>query len=405
MSPELEEEPGLSLVARLSRHGERGVRRVSIDVLGEQVTFTRRDAGVQAVCSCGAEGCEHYRVALRFFGDEPAATLLPAPAPKARASSRPAALSHDDAEAVAEALEELCLATARAGTSAHDSPSIRAALDQLIASAPQPLPLCLLRFIGRFHDALAVGEAAGAARLLSGAQSWAEEVRRGDRSQGSLARRRAWLGSLEGEAPASLTDVTLVEVGREWLTGLTRSSLERRYLVDVSNGELYAEERRRGEQDISVGPCPRVVHVAFGELDTATEPPRARLLQYTVSPEPGEPHWERLAELGETRLPELLAHYADAAERCPGLAEPVVLFAPRELGQGSAGCLRDATGARLELRDDQDAPAADTLRELTAGGDLVWVAGRLKGKAAGLSLRPISLLVRKHGRVRLLRVT
>jgi hypothetical protein len=405
MSPELEE-PALALVARLSRHGERGVRRVSIDVLGEQVTFTRREAGVQAVCSCGVEGCEHYRAALRFFGDEPVATLLPAPAPKQRASSRPAAPSRGgDAEALAEALEELCLATARAGTSAHDSPSIRAALDQLIASAPQPLPLCLLRFIGRFHDALEVGEVAGVARALAGAQRWAEEVRRGDRGEGALARRRAWLGSLEGEAPGSLTDVTLVEVGREWLSGLTRSSLERRYLVDVANGQLYAEERRRGEQDISVGPCPRVVHVAFGELDTATEPPRARLLQYTVSAELAEAHWERLAELGETRLPELLTRYADAARRCPGLAEPVVLFAPRELTDGSAGSLRDAMGSRLELRDDQEAPAADTLRELAAEGDLVWVAGRLKGGAAGLSLRPISLLVRKQSKVRLWRVT
>lgn len=404
MSPELEE-PALSLVARLARHGERGVRRVSIDVLGEHVTFTRRDAGVQAVCSCGAEGCEHYRAALRFFGDEPAAGLLPAPGPKQRASSRPAASAHGDAEAVAEALEELCLATARAGISAHDSPSIRAALDQLIASAPQPLPLCLLRFIGRLHDALELGEAAGAAQLLSGAQRWAEEVRRRDRSPESAARRRAWLGTLEDEAPALLTDVALVEIGREWLTGLTRSSLERRYLVDVANGRLYAEERRRGEQDISVGPCPRLVHAAFGELDTATEPPRARLLQYTVSPEPGEAQWERLAELGETRLPELLARYADALQRCPGLAEPVVLFAPRELGDGGASCLRDATGARLALRDDRDAAVADTLRELAAGADVVWVAGRLKGTSAGLSLRPISLLARRQGKIRLLRIT
>jgi hypothetical protein len=184
-----------------------------------------------------------------------------------------------------------------------------------------------------------------------------------------------------------------------------RSAIERRYLVDVANGELYSEERRRGEPDISVGPCPRVVHVAFGELDTATSPPRARLLQYTVTPEPGDAHWERLAELGETRLPALLTRYAETARRCPGLAEPAVLFAPRELTAGSAGCLLDAGGARLELRDDQDVPLADTLRELSAGGDIVWVAGRLKGLSAGLSLRPVSLLVRKANRMRLWRVT
>lgn len=395
--------------ARLLAHGERGVRRISIEVQAEQVTFSLRDGRVRALCTCGADTCEHQAAALALFRDEvgPAPVSVSMSAPRearTRSSLRPPAHEATSALGLADALDELCLASARSGVGATDSVSIRAALEQ-VSHASDPPSLSLARFIGRFHAALAMGEVGKLARLLSGAQAFAAELRSGERSREAEARARAWLGANDAEPLASLTEVVLIEIGREWLAGLTRSAIERRYLVDASSGELYCEERRRGEHDISVGPCPRVVQVAFAELTTATEPPRAKLLQYTVSPEPSAAQWQRLAELGEPRVSALATQFAAATRRCPGLAEPCVLFAAAELTGGSLGALRDAGGARLELRDDADGVLVDALRALVGGDEIVWVMGRLRGLARGLSLRPVSVLVRGKSGVRLRRVT
>jgi hypothetical protein len=389
---------------RLARQGERGVRRVSIEMAGEQVTFTRRDTRVQAVCTCGGERCEHYQAALRFFSEEGASAPL-APREGKRSSMRPPAAPRSEARALAEALSELCLATARAGTRAADSPSLRAALDQLYVAAPEPLPIPLARFVGRFTQALASAEVGEVARLLNGAQRFSDAVLNGESSPESKAHARAWLGGSEGEAPAALTDVALMEIGREWLSGRVRSAIERRYLVDLASGELYCEERRRGETDVSVGPCPRIVHVAFAELETALEPGRARLLQYTISPEPSAAQWQRLAELGDVDVSALSTLFAQAERRCPGMAEPAALFSPRELVAGAAGSLRDSMGVRLALSDDSETPMADTLRALCGEGELVWILGRLRGLESGLALRPISLLVKRAGGLSLRRVT
>ena len=80
-------------------------------------------------------------------------------------------------------------------------------------------------------------------------------------------------------------------------------------------------------------------------------------------------------------------------------------MAPSELTAGPLGALRDAAGARLELRDDSDGMLVDAVRALVGGGQVVWVLGRLKGLARGLSLRPISLLVREKAGLSLRRVT
>jgi hypothetical protein len=197
----------------------------------------------------------------------------------------------------------------------------------------------------------------------------------------------------------------LIEVGREWLAGFTRSAIERRYLIDLASAELYCEERRRGESDVSVGPCPRVVHVAFAEVETALSPPRARLLQYTVTPEPSPAQWQRLGELGERRIPTLITQYANAVRRCPGLAEPALLFAPSALSPAPLDSLRDETGARLSLRDDGDGTQAEAVRSLVGADEIVWVLGRLRGLASGFSLRPVSVLVRTAGGLALRRVT
>jgi hypothetical protein len=361
---------------------------------------------VQAVCTCGGERCEHYSAALRFFGEDGAAAVLAPREPSAKRSSlHPPAPPGNEARALGEALSELCLATARAGAGAADSPSLRAALEQLNAAAPEPLPVSLGRFVGRFTHALSSGEVGEVARLLTGAQRFSDALRAGDSSPEEKARARAWLGPSEGEAPAALTDVVLMEIGREWLAGRVRSAIERRYLIDLASGELYCEERRRGDPDVSVGPCPRVVQVAFAELETALSPGRARLLQYTVSPEPSALQWTRLAALGEAEVSALATRFADAERRCPGMAEPAALFAPRELVSGPGSSLRDSMGVRLALSDDSEVPQAETLRALCGDGELVWILGRLRGLESGLTLRPISVLVKRGTGLSLRRVT
>jgi hypothetical protein len=245
-----------------------------------------------------------------------------------------------------------------------------------------------------------------AARLLDGAQRLVAEVRAEHPSPRNLAHFRSWLGTFDGEALDSLADGVLIEVGREWLTGTSRASLERRYMLDLHDGEVYSEERRRGEQNISVGPCPRVVHVSYGEIDDAVQPRRLRLLQYTISPEPTQEQWSRLSDFARASVSELAASYASIARRAPGTSEPFVLFSPagRKLGVEPTQ-VRDGGGTGIEIVDDADVPMLDTLRAMAEADEVVWIAGRLTGLARGLVLRPTSMLLRREGRFSLRRVT
>ena len=197
----------------------------------------------------------------------------------------------------------------------------------------------------------------------------------------------------------------MLEVGRERVSGSSRAAIERRYLMELSSGELFKEERRKGDHDVSVGPCPRVVHVAFAELESATVPRRVRLLQYTISARPEEQHWLRVAEHATHSVRELGLRYAEAARAAPGVSEPVVLFAPVKMGGHASATLEDSEGERLELSDTVDAPSADALRAQVQGGQLLWVAGRLVGIATGLVLRPISALIRRADALHLCRLT
>jgi hypothetical protein len=256
------------------------------------------------------------------------------------------------------------------------------------------------------NEALKVGEVGKVARLLDGAQRLVLEMRAEKPSSRTQAHFRSWLGTSEGEPLGALADSTLVEVGREWLAGTSRASIERRYLIDLHDGEVYSEERRRGEQNTSVGPCPRIVQVAYGELDDAVQPRRLRLLQYAVSPEPSQEQWKRLSEFARGGLSDLAALYASIARRAPGTSEPFVLFSPAQSKLGSEPThLRDSRGAGIEIVDDADVPMLDTLRAMAEADEVVWIAGRLTGLARGLVLRPTSMLLRREGRFSLRRVT
>ena len=174
------------------------------------------------------------------------------------------------------------------GVSTPDSPTIKQALVQLLAAAPKPVPLSLARWVGRFMGALSVGDAAD--RVAPAGRCDVVGRRAAPRRRASCAGTPSArvAGPVDAgnsqAATDSLAEVTLLEVAREWITGLDRAAIERRYLVELVSGEVFTEERRRAEIEVSVGPCPRLAHVAFAELETAMRPRRARLLQYTITP-------------------------------------------------------------------------------------------------------------------------
>ncbi|MDB4986395.1 MAG: hypothetical protein JWN04_1573 [Myxococcaceae bacterium] len=393
------------LLARFLQHADSGLRRLTIEIGGEQVTLFMRQGRLRETCTCGAERCEHTTIVLQFLA-EGAAQSSPSDV-RVRSSMRPPP-GEPNQGPLGEAFEELCLATARAGVATPDSPSIKQALAQLRGAAPDPVPLSLARWIGRFQESLAAGELGELTRLLDGALQWVEELEGDSASFVALANRRAWLGPMDaasaGPAVDSLAEVTLLEVAREWVSGLDRASIERRYLIDLVGGEIFSEERRRGELEISVGPCPRIAQVAFAELDTATRPRRARLLQYSLTVQVPEAPWQRVISLAHTEVESLRERYVADLRASPALAEPFAIFAPAQLDTDSAS-LSDARGERLALRNEAGLSGLDGLLAATRGSEVVCVLGRLLGRAAGLMLHPLSAVVRSGEWLELRRVT
>lgn len=394
-----------ALTARLSPDPETGVARASLSIAGEQVTLWVRNGQLRETCTCGGENCEHVRTALVFLVGEVGASL--SETPFRALSLRPFTQSVEVASLspLADALDELCLATVRSGLGNPEAPALKQAMEQLTRSAPQPVPPALGRFLGRFRAALASGEGGEVARLLDGASRLGDLLRKGGTTTADAERRRAWLGAAEPAGVSALAEATLLEVGREWVAGLDRAALERRYLVDLTSGDLLVEQRARSEAEASVGPCPRLVHVAYADVEPGQRPPRVRLLQYTVAIPQAEAAFPRLVQLAIADVATLRAQFTAAHVECPGLAEPVALFAPSELEPGPEGSLRDAQGERLLLDDEQGGPGADALRAAIGSADLVCVLGRLLGRAAGLALRPLSVVVRRGAWLELHRVT
>jgi hypothetical protein len=381
-----------AVLVRLAAFAERGLERVNVEVDREQVTLWVRGGRLCASCTCGDAECAHFWAVLPLLSEGPTSF---APVERARTSSRPPPPG-EGARGLAEAFDELSLSVARAGIAHADSPSITQAVEQLIAAAPSPLPLLLARWIGRLRAALDAADVTTCARLLHGALRAVDQRRRGGDG-----------GALLGEPshPGALADVHLLEVAREWLAGLDRASIERRYLLDPSTGAIYAEERRCGEHDCSVGPCPRSAHVAFAEVDTSALPTRVRLLQYTLSLQLPADAWSRVVARAEPSIAALRARFVEETAASPALAEPFALLAPARLEDGPAGALRDLQGEQLALRDEHGDDMSGALHATIAGSELACVLGRLHGGAAGLALVPLSAIVRRGAGYALHRVT
>lgn len=384
------------------------VTRMSCDVAGEQVTLFARDGSLRAVCTCGVQRCEHYAQALLFF--EPNEILLEAQAasdPRLRSSLRPPAASGVDDLALADALDAVLLAVVRSGVHSASSPSVKDAIERLLLAAPMPTPLGLSRWLGRLHEALQRADVGKTARVLEGARVFADELRLQPTTSEQKARRAAWLfpAGTGSRAVSPLESATLIEVAREWLSGVERNAIERRYLLDLERGDVLREEHARADNEISVGPCPRVLQVAFGELEGFGAPRRVRLLQYTVSAAPTDGQWAKTESFAKRLVRHVSDTYENAVSTCPGLVEPFMLVAPRSMDLSSKPAWVDHEGERMALVEDASQPTSDLLSQLVQGARVVWLAGRLVGLAQGLLLKPISLLVQRSDGLHLLRVT
>lgn len=386
--------------------GEGAVRRLTLDIevegRAELVTVGLRDDELQCVSSDGRNDGPHAMAALRFIaGIEQREDSGP---PGAVASLNPRSAGHSLPSDLAEALDDLLTAVTRVGVDkAQHAPSVDAALQRVIGVAPQPTPLGLGRFIGRLQQGILSGDVQHVARLLDGASRLSDVLRSGIATSGFDALVQAWLGSRPGATPktALLYDRTMIELGREWLSGTERASVERRYLVDVRSGGIYREDRPRNAS-ASLGPCPRQLRIGLAEVEAGPIPERIRVLQYEVQPDvPGE-SWELLQRVASRRFGELTERYRRSMQEHPSLSEPFVLIAPYRIEKNGVFKAFDADGHQLVLnRSERRGPVLAFYAMLAQGLDPSWLAGRLTDTGATLCLTPFAAGTRARTYTRL----
>lgn len=380
---------------RALRRLSHGVERAVLTVEGQQVIVFARDGGLRTLCTCEREDCPHASRAVAWVAGE---SLSVAPEARVRSSSPPPPSVGLQSEARAElaaALDDVLLAVTRTGVAAGGGPSVRDTLKRLAERAPKPMPLGLRRWVGRLEVSLAQQELGTVARLLHGAGRFADDLR-GDRPDAEQrAREVAWLGppADDGSHRSRLTDRTFVEVGRERITGVSRRSLERRYLVDLQSFEILREERDADEV-ASLGPCPRALQVGLAEVELGGAPRRVRLLQYAVVPEIGAAHWASLSDMAVRTVRDVAAAYVQAQQAYPGVAEPFVLFAPESVAAPPLSEPVDMNGECLPLARAENAAFAEVIRRAAASREVLWLGGRVTDTGGTLMLRPISLAYR-----------
>ena len=390
-------------LAELGEGGEAaeiGAMTLEVTVAGvrELVSVSLRDGALRWTSTGELDG-PHVRAALRLLAEgntlrvepEAGAERASIPGERGRRPSDPDADVRGGArDRLASALSDVVTAVGRAGMVAWDAPALHESLERLRADAPAPMPIGLARWLGRLREALDGRHVGLAARLLHGAAQLADDLAL--ERPGIDARRRlvSWLG---GESPVvervveRISDRTLIEVGREWLAGVERGSIERRYLADLHNGEVFREERTRATGTISVGACPRTVTVGLAEVEDGAAPRRIRLLQYAVSLDTSQDDLRRVAANGYRRFGALADRYRDLVSAQPAQAEPFAVVVPRRWGNGAAVCFDEEDNA-LPLARLEDPAAVDVLcRRVPATGPH-WIAGRLVDAQGTLMLVP-----------------
>lgn len=382
----------------LDAHGLQ-IERMTCEVRGPQqselVSLRLEEGRLTAVCSCGEPRCLHIRTVLQLMAVEPAQHVGHELIGKHPRSDRPpneprstqlAAAS----EQLGDALADVVTAVVRAGVCSDRVATVLENLSRVERALPEPLPLGLLRWLGRMREAIDAQDTALAAQALGGAAAVAADLRSSELQPAARVRLCSWFGAPD-QALVRLSDRSLVEVAREWLHGNTRNQIERRYLVDLESGECFREESVRGDRRVSVGPCPRLVGVSLAEVEPSCSPRRLRLLQYTTTPNLERTHWDNLAAWGQRDSEALLSAYRSSVAELGALAEPFALTAPRALTFDARPSLAFDRGAPLPLFAEDDSGVLKHCEHVARSATVVWVAGRLLEYTGQLMLRPLAL--------------
>jgi hypothetical protein len=377
---------------------------MDIEVEGrvEMVTLSLRDGELQCVSSDARNDGPHVLAALRFVAGMEAREDSSPPGPVA--SIAPPSAEQTPANGLADALDDLLTAITRVGVAkAQYAPSVDAALERVVSAAPQPTPSGLGRFIGRLQREIRSAELRPMARLLEGASQLADALRTPTRTRDTEERLVAWLGARPGSMPevGLLHDRTMIEVGREWLSGTERASLERRYLVDLELGSIYREDRPR-HATASLGPCPRQLQVGLAEIESGPSPRRIRVLQYEVRPDVPAESWVRVQQVATRSFAEVAAGYRKSVEAHPSLSEPFALVAPHRIERNGVFKAFDSEGRQLVLNRSERRGAVLAFYDmLTEGAELTWLAGRLTDTGTTVCLSPFALGTRDRTYTRL----
>lgn len=385
---------------------EGAVRRLTMDIEVEghieMVTLSLRDDELKCVSSDGRSDGPHVMAALRFIaGTEQREDSSP---PRPIASMAGQSLEQGPPNELAEALDDLLTAVTRVGVDkAQYAPSVDAALERVIGVAPQPTPPGLGRFIGRLQQEIRSGELRRVARILTGASQVADALRAERPTPDSEQRLDAWLGIRSGSTPnvERLYDRTMIELGREWLSGTERANVERRYLIDIRSGSIYREDRPRNAT-ASLGPCPRQLRVGLAEVEAGPAPQRIRILQYEVETDVPAESWGRVQQVASRNFAHVTEGYRRSVQAHPSLAEPFALIAPYRIERNGIFKAFDADGHQLVLNRSERRGAVLAFYDLLAEGvEPSWVAGRLTDTGTTVCLTPFALGTRDRTYTRL----
>ncbi len=367
------------------------VERLTVDVsVGgrtELVTISLRDEELHCVSSDGRNDGPHVQAALAFIaGFDTSATGTHARIADSGADEEEGRPGSD----LASAMDDLVTAIIRIGVAeAAASPSVQDALERIIEAAPTPTPPGLLRFVGRMRASIHHADQLLVARILAGASLLASDLRARETSVEQQQRIQAWLGRTSESGPnlELLSDRTLIEVGREWLWGTERGSLERRYLIDLETGEVFREDRLRTENG-SLGPSPRQLSVGLAEVQQGPSPRRIRILQYAVSPTVSRMSWQRLEQRAHRDFQTLADDYRTALTAFPTLSEPFACIAPSSYDRAEGLTPVDGNGHALPIVRGDHYGVALALDVLARERDPQWMVGRLVDVEGTLMLAP-----------------
>lgn len=379
------------------------VQRLTVDIAvggrTELVTVSLRDGELHCVSSDGNNDGPHVQAALAFV----AGLDTPVSQKHTRLAERGEEVPSERGGGLAEGIDDLVTAITRIGVAeAAASPSVEEALQRIVDSAPEPTPPGLVRFVGRMRAALHYADQLLVARVLRGASLLAQDLRAEETSTLQQHRMQAWLGRTSESGPnlELLSDRTLVELGREWLWGTERGSIERRYLVDLASGEVFREDRLRSDVG-SLGPAPRQLSVGLAEVQQGPAPRRIRILQYAVSPTVSPVSWQRVEQLASRDFGAIAERYYDEVLAFPALAEPFTFVSAASYDREDGLTPLDTQGYALPIvRSDHHGVALTLDKLATEEGDPSWLAGRLIDVEGTLMLAPFGLAVGKGATTR-----